>query len=512
MKLTSLKTTRLLLGIILSVALFARADQDHILKVTTTNGSGKGSLREAIKKANRCKKPCTITFCLSKSDKRYNRYIKSWSIKICKGLPVIKTQVEIDGYSQHTSAPNTNPIENEYNAHIAIELCGPGLDDWKECDHNGLGTCGLTFGHCSNGSQVKGLAITNFPVGIEVSADQVQILGCIFGIGTDGYCAQKNLVSIYITKHAHGTVIGTVDPSSRNLIAGLGRGPCGEGACGYGILGAITNFGKNTTIQNSTVNLTKDGYAVISSACIYGIVSIANSGTYIGGPEKGACVVVSGYTGANILFDSTIHDTVQYVYAGTNATGTAGLGGGAGIKFITSCKVDSTEAEFDCLHLVDHCLTSGNNGSGIVIGQGSDPYPVTHVCINNTKSGTEVDQEYVLPNGAHGLDIGYGEDTHVTKSVFNFNGVHGVNALKTLRTMLTDCDVSYNTDSGLYFVPPCFDETPDETSTRGINFNRRDLNPHPTLTVLFGSGFGVGGTTQSSGCYRYDSCGNLVRC
>lgn len=497
--------TLTLLSVLAGTALQASKEKTYVVK--NTKDCGKGSLRGAIHKANACGKPCRIEFCIPESDRGYNKCTRSWCIRVCSELPVISVPCDIDGYTQPGSCPNSNPVGELYTAHNAIELCGPGLNGSGTALNGQDGYTGITFGDGARGSRLSGLTITGFSVAIEVDVSGVSLLGLILGIAVDGYTAKQNGVSIHISKSADGTWVGNGSPESRNLIAGLGQGPTnGETALFVDILGAITNFGNNTSIQNTTVNLTADGHDVISTLAEVGIVSADNSGTKIGGPSTDEAVVVSGHTHANIVFSSTIDDLVQHVYAGSNATGTLALGGGAGLVFINRSGVMAAAQEDDCLHKVEDSLFSGNDGNGIVVGTG-DSQPVMKVCIFNTKIGTDSMGDLPLPNGGNGLEIGNGIDTKVHESILNYNSQNGISAPQSLRTDVHDSDVSFNQENGVYFVPPCTDLVSPEAQSLA------------TLSVLF-QGVSYYDRNRCGGCrpflpcncYTTDSCGNRNCC
>ena len=465
MKLRNMTQRALLVGMLVAIPRIAQGEQQFV--VTTTRDGGNGSFRRAITDANTYGNPCKIVFDIPSDDEGYNACFHCWSIKPCHELPAICTPVEIDGYSQTGAVPNTNPIDEENNAHIAVELSGPGLDEGEGMGLRGLFR-GLTFKEGSHGSSVKGLAINNCPVGIEVSASDIALHGNFLGTAVDGFTLKDNLVSVHITDSASDTNIGDEQPCNRNLIAGLGRqlaqcqpvNACSEGDCGmssdHDTLGAITNRGAFTSIKNSTVNLTRSGHEALTRAPGHGILSVANQGTLLGGPDKAHRVVVANYEGANIQFDSTYNDIVKQVYSGTNTLGKNALGGGAGIRFINRFGVsqeviNSRQEPF--LHYVNESLFSGNQGSGIVIGQSNDPYPVSLLNISNTFSGTDYTGTTSLPNNKHGIEINQGVDTSVINSVFNYNHIHGAYGAGSLRTTFQASDLSFNLQDGINYVP-----------------------------------------------------------
>ena len=476
--------------------------------VTTTKDHGRGSLRDAIKKANKHGSSSIIRFCLTKKDKGYNPCNKSWCIRPCKELPAIHTQVCIDGHSQKGARSNTNAIACGNNVRINIELCGPGLDvdsPTAGIHTHSLGWTGLTFAHDSYGSSVKGLAINDFPVAIEIAAKRVKVKGCFLGVSLDGYTAQSNLVSVYVDASANQTLIGGSKPRYYNLICGLGRAssPSEENndECLFSNLGAITNLGDCTKIKGCTLNLTRDGYAALTASAEIGIYSFGNKNTVIGGKSEDCRVVSSGHTSANILCDSTINDTLQNVFAGTDVTGTAGIGGGAGIVFTNSCDNSDSKTEEEYWHLMEDCLTSGHQGSGIVVGRTEDSYPVRNLTLNRCKSGSDCTGVKRLPNDDHGMSIGYGIDTTACDCVFNFNRTHGVFAPRCKRTIIKDSDVSFNEVDGYNYIPEAC-----------LNSDKEVMAALSSLVAYNVGGGSCACYSFNCGCYYFDSKNNKVCC
>ncbi len=324
MKIRNMKQRAILVGVLVALPCIAQGVQQFV--VTTTRDSGHGSFRKAITDANNYDKPCKIVFDLSVNDEGYNECFHCWSIQPYAELPEITAKVEIDGYSQDGAVCNTNEIDEENNACIAIELSGPGIGEVEGTCLRGLFK-GLAFKEGSSGSVVKGLAINDCPVGIEVCTSDISLHGNFLGTAVDGFTLENNLVSVHITDSAYNTRIGDEKPCNRNLIAGLGRlfdrcqpaNSCSDRDSGmlsvYESLGAVTNHGAYTRIQNSTVNLTRSGHEALTLAPGHGILSVVNQGTAIGGPDKAHRVVVANYAGANIQFDSTFDDTIQQVFS-----------------------------------------------------------------------------------------------------------------------------------------------------------------------------------------------------
>ncbi len=431
---------------LLSCAVLAASSSELIAKkivVTNSGNSGRGSLRKAIWKANKCDQQSVITFNIPETDRGYKAHTKSWCIQLCKELPAITSEVHIDGYSQHGACPNSLPINKKNTARIAIELCGPGKYHSDSAATGGdLGIRGLTFGPGSEGSSVKGLAINDFSVGIEVASCNVSIGGNFLGVGVNGKTPHPNLVSVYVTKTADEVTIGNGRPDMRNLICGYGRYEVGhESHDKLDILGAITTFGNNTTIQGLTVNLTRCGDALLLEKACVGIVSTWNTGTYIGGPDFCDRVVVAGHKNANILLDSTCKDTLWNVFTGTDITGTYALGGGTGLTYC---------AHFECadeaLHLVKNSVFSGHTGSGVVIGKKGQT--ISNVTLHKIKAGTDYTGEHALPNEKNGVEIISAVNTKISLSYLKYNGLNGTFLKLGFGTILQSNNTEFNKIGG----------------------------------------------------------------
>lgn len=412
--------------------------------VTTTNDFGYGSLRDAIQKANASSCETTINFALTTSDPGYNCTTKSWSIVLANALPVIQELVFINGFSQLGSWPNSAAIDQENNAHIAVEIsCALADPNGTVCPFSGL-----TFGSGSDGSCIRGLAINGFDRGLDIESNNVRVSGMFLGVAVDGVTPKLNTVSLYIGQNATGTQVGGCKPKQRNLIAGTGQSPV-TAAAGQ-TLGAITIFGSQSSIQLTTVNLTRAGNALITSGALYGIVSIENEGTLVGGPQSSQRVVVSGHVNANIHVDNTVGDTFANVLAGTSADGLTALGGGSGICFVNQTGVKKARAQGTLYtHTITNSVFSGHSDSGIILGQEGDLFPVDQTYIGSSFTGTDITGTTAMPNGTHGILIANATGTWMEQSVLAYNTHNGVYQRGSSGTVLSTCNSNFNEKGGI---------------------------------------------------------------
>jgi hypothetical protein len=166
---------------------------DGTFRVTTTNDSSPGTLRQAILDASDTPGPTAITFAIPGNGVQV--------IAPTSPLPAITTSVLIDGFSQPGYAGS--PL---------VELSGAaaGIAD------------GLTIQ--GSGATVRGLIIGNFAWGAGIVIDGQTASGNLIeanAIGTDPTATQllPNNLGVRIADGAHDNTVGGTDPGHGNLIA-----------------------------------------------------------------------------------------------------------------------------------------------------------------------------------------------------------------------------------------------------------------------------------------------------
>ena len=109
-------------AVVLMLALAAAPAPGATFTVTNANDSGAGSLRQAILDANGHSGVDDIAFSIAGSGVH--------QIVLQSKLPIITDPVTIDGFTQPGAAPNTNPVGQELNATLEIEVTrsGAGTD------------------------------------------------------------------------------------------------------------------------------------------------------------------------------------------------------------------------------------------------------------------------------------------------------------------------------------------------------------------------------------------------
>jgi hypothetical protein len=285
--------------------------QDFV--VTNTNDGGPGSLRQAILDANARPGADVIGFNIPGTG--------AHTMHPDDAFPVITDPVIIDGYTQPGASPNTLAVGD--NAVINIEISGSSL----------VSDFDLFFLGC-DGSTVRGLCINHVPQdafvvgpGFVGPAGHNTIAGNFIGTDPTGSAFVGDNRTAVLLIAGTGNVIGGTAPADRNVMVGDGGGTSPVLFLGSGGAGG-------TKVQGNYIGLNAAGTAALTppNSTTFSSVLVSNisSGNLIGGSEPGAGNVIVGSTSSEIFLDCP-DNTVQGNFIGTNATGTAGLGGVIGI-------------------------------------------------------------------------------------------------------------------------------------------------------------------------------------
>ncbi len=239
--------------------------------VTNTNDSGTGSLRWAITQANLSNSaPAdTILFQIPGTG--------PFTIQPLTPLPAITHPTIINGYSQPGAAPNT--LAQGDNAVIQVDL-----------DGSIAGGVGLMLS--ASGSTIKGLAITDFGDGIQVtSIGGDAILGDFLGTNPSGDASGVGNQTGLLIDGAGGNVIGGSSFALRDLISGNYQNGVliDDGSSGNSIIGNLigTDAAGSAGLGNGT-----------------GVVLTDSPLNVIGGPGLYAGNVISANAYSGILLDS----------------------------------------------------------------------------------------------------------------------------------------------------------------------------------------------------------------
>ncbi len=152
------------------------------------------SLRAALQEAETDADADTISFAIPG--------VGVQKIAATSDMPTINTQVEIEGYTQPGSSPNTKAFGKPLNTKIMVELSGSGI----------------FFGLGSTDSAVRGLAIGGGSGGVRaLQVASVSVQGCFLGTNAKGTKARPNGFGFFSQEPGS---IGGFDPEDRNLVSG----------------------------------------------------------------------------------------------------------------------------------------------------------------------------------------------------------------------------------------------------------------------------------------------------
>jgi titin len=293
-------------------------------------------------------------------------------------LPIITEPILIDGYSAPGSSVNTNPVGMGLNTVLTIEL-----------NLASTGGVSLTVANTAAGSTIQGLVINrSLGAGIALSgASTVQ--GCFIGTNPAGTAAGPgNFDGIVIASSSN--LIGGTTAAARNLISGnsgdvgvnfafvpgetgnviqgnligtnaagtaaianglgvgvlddrIGNTLIGGTAAGAGnVISGNTNDGVDlrgpnvasanpgTTVQGNFIGTDVTGTVAIANGQSGVLIGDENANNLIGGLAAGAGNLISGnvFDGVRIFnTQSNANNAVEGNKIGTNAAGTAGVGG-----------------------------------------------------------------------------------------------------------------------------------------------------------------------------------------
>ncbi|MFK7805725.1 MAG: hypothetical protein AB8G95_29110 [Anaerolineae bacterium] len=191
-------------------------------------------------------------------------------------LPKIEVPVIIDGSSEDGASCPTN----DQPAMLQIILDGTNTED----------TTGLILGEGSDGSEIKGLEIVNFPLdGMAISSNNNRIECNHIGVGAQDP-NEKGNAAFGIWVSGDENIIGGSDTvTSRNVISG-------NGAAGLIIVG------NQNMVLNNYVGSTVDGNEGQGNSG-YGILIFGNSNQIGDGSNSGRNVIVSNLSAQGLLGD-----------------------------------------------------------------------------------------------------------------------------------------------------------------------------------------------------------------
>jgi hypothetical protein len=286
--------------------------------VTNTSDSGPGSLRQAILGVDSYAGPgAVIDFNIPTTDPGYNSTTGAFTIQPLSALPTVTDAVLLDGYSQPGASPNTLTIGDNAVLKIVLDGSLAGAVD------------GLTIS--GGNSTVRGLDIGNFASnsGLVLAVNGNNLVSGNF-LGTDvtGELAAPNSNGIYA--QSAGNTVGGSSPAYRNIISGNNSALANADGPGVGgNIGINISLGGDV-IQGNYIGTDKNGTTALPNGNGIDGGGPDTIGGLTSAPGTGAGNLISG----NIVFGivSGNQDVIAGNMIGTNATGLAALGNGAGIQ------------------------------------------------------------------------------------------------------------------------------------------------------------------------------------
>jgi Dockerin type I domain len=373
-----------------------------IFTVTNTNDDGTGSLRQAILDAN-----ATLNVGGVPDEIHFN--IPDGGVQTIAPLtdfPDINETVIINGYTQPGASPNNLNVGD--NAALRVVIDGGS---------HSLGRLFYFVG--GDKSSVRGLVLDPASIGIEFIGNQITVAGNFIGTDATGstFAVADGTTAIQLNAGT-GNVIGGTAPADRNVIVGGGSG------------GRVINLGVGgaggTVLQGNYIGVNAAGttalHAFTGSNSTIRAGTSSSGGNVIGGSVPGAGNVIVGFD-TSVIDLASPNNLVQGNYIGTNATGTAGLGGQTGI-FLNDENGASNNA------------ITGNLISGMATGIFALISNSTGTVIRGNKIGTDATGTTAIPNSNHGIQVSssnvgnpsvaIGGTSAADANVIAFNGGVGV--------------------------------------------------------------------------------------
>ena len=288
------------------------------------------------------------------------------TIRPTSALPIITDPVTIDGYTQHGSAANTNPVGHGLNGTLLIEIDGENAGD-------------VRFGMLefqTSSSTVRGLVINRtqgYKIGLDnigTAAGNFRIEGNYIGTdasGTAGFATAPNSSdSGGIYAGTVGNTIGGTTPAARNVISGN---------FGYGVfVNASFPLGTGNFVQGNLIGTDRTGTVALGNAAggVTGGSGLDGAGPFVvGGSEAGAGYLISanGAVGLRIL-----NGVAQGNSIGTDITGKLPLGNVTAVQASGNVRVEQNTIAFNTVtgvndvgdgNLITRNAIFSNGGPGI---------------------------------------------------------------------------------------------------------------------------------------------------
>lgn len=353
-----------------------RRDTPATILVTSTADSGAGSLRAAITQANN-----TVTnpglddivFNLSGPGVHV--------ISLASPLPVVTDPLNIDGYSQPGSRPNTDP--SAFNGVLNVRL---------DCTFTQPGHA-LQFR--VGGNTVRGLNITNATSsGIFLNAANGVggnvVQGNLLGTDAEGSAGLGNQNNLFILDS--GNTIGGRLPADRNVLSGAGNAA------------VLLTGGADNVIVGNLIGTNPAGTAAVAGQSFGVFLSQNVRDTRIGGPDPADRNVIAAGRGAGITVGNALPHVIQGNRIGTDVTGTVAIPNFIGINLGHGG---------GAAPLIDGNLIADNTSDGIAISNGT---------------AVEIRNNTIRGNAGMGINHFNGSNTYIHNNLIAQNGTTTLHA------------------------------------------------------------------------------------
>ncbi len=328
--------------------------------VTNLNGSGAGSLRAAIMRANAGSpgRPAVIRFAVH------------GTITLASQLPALSRRVIIDATSAPTHVRGGPPV---------VEI---------DCNARG----GLRFGAGSGGSQLWGVAVDNARGnGLTLKAGSITLSDNYVGLDLAGAALGNHGNGVYVMRSSSGNLIGLNRSGASGVVANVISGNAGSGI-------VLSGSSRNTLVSNR-IGTNAAGTSAIANGGDGISVTRGSNENEIGGTDfidtatgqannptgsKGTVTpvfvvpplgnLISGNRGDGVLIDGGSRSNVlSGNFIGTTANGDAAIGNvGDGVWLDRAADNSLIGCKFVNNPFVYYNVVSGNGRDGLRITNSND--------------------------------------------------------------------------------------------------------------------------------------------
>ena len=250
----------------------------------------------------------------------------------------------------------------------------------------------------------------------------------------------------------------------------------------YGI--EFDNISGSATVQGNYVGTNATGAAALGNGA--GIDMFGGGSVLIGGTDPGAGNLVSGNY-ANGIQISTSGNVIQGNLIGTDATGTARLGNSTGIYVASGVNLIGTNGD-GVNDAAERNIISGNSGYGVYLHGAS--------ATGNTIAGNYIGTD-ITGTAALGDSVGVQIDNGAHDNVIGTNGAAADNAgMRNIISANGDQNIFLNSAGAGNVIAGNYIGT-DVTGTQAVGSSQQGIYVYNTSGVVFGTnGDGVGDVAE----------------